>query len=73
MSIGHSGTGNGSGVSGAGGDFLTRKSNVIKARQGLPALNDVLIVEDDTFDADRLRATLNAMLGYNLVQRRGIV
>jgi response regulator of citrate/malate metabolism len=70
MSVGQSGTGSGSGTSGVGGDFLTRKSDVIKTRQGLPALKDVLIVEDDTFDADRLRATLNAMLGYGLTQRR---
>jgi response regulator of citrate/malate metabolism len=67
MSVGQSGS---AGVSGVGGDFLTRKSDVIKTRLGLPALKDVLIVEDDTFDADRLRATLHVMLGYNLEQRR---
>jgi response regulator of citrate/malate metabolism len=62
--------GSSSGPSGVGGDFLARKSDVIKTRLGLPSLKDVLIVEDDTFDADRLRATLHVMLGYGLVQRR---
>jgi DNA-binding NarL/FixJ family response regulator len=56
--------------SGVGGDYLARKSDVVKARLGLPAIKDVLIVEDENFDADRLRATLNLMLGYGLTQRR---
>ncbi len=58
---------NGSGV---GGDFLARKSDATKLRQALPILRDVLMVEDETFDADRLRATLHVMLGYDLVIRR---
>jgi DNA-binding NarL/FixJ family response regulator len=68
MSVGQSGTN--SGPAGAGGDYLARKSDVIKTRLGLPSVSDVLIVEDNTFDADRLKATLNVMLGYGLVQRR---
>jgi response regulator of citrate/malate metabolism len=68
MSVGQSGAS--SGTSGVGGDFLTRKSDVIKTRLGLPSLKDVLIVEDDTNAADRLRATLHVMLGYGLTQRR---
>jgi DNA-binding NtrC family response regulator len=79
MSVSQSGSSSGnnsgstsgnSGPRGVGGDFLTRKSDVIKTRQGLPSLKDVLIVEDDANAADRLRATLHVMLGYNLVQRR---
>jgi response regulator of citrate/malate metabolism len=72
MSVGQSGSSSGSntGTSGVGGDFLTRKSDVIKTRLGLPGIKDVLIVEDDTTAADRLRATLHVMLGYGLTQRR---
>lgn len=59
-----------SGGSGTGGDFLARKSDATKIRQTLPKIEDVLIVEDETFDADRLRATLHVMLGYELNIRR---
>ena len=60
----------GSSGSEAGGDFLARKSDATKIRQSLPAVQDVLIVEDETFDADRLKATLHVMLGYELTIRR---
>lgn len=55
---------------GSGGDFLTKKSDITKLRQQLPALTDVLIVEDETIDADRLKATLRVMFGYDLEVRR---
>jgi len=60
----------GSSGSETGGDFLARKSDATKIRQSLPAVQDVLIVEDETFDADRLKATLHVMLGYELTIRR---
>jgi DNA-binding NarL/FixJ family response regulator len=59
-----------SGGSEAGGDYLARKSDATKIRQSLPEVRDVLIVEDETFDADRLKATLHVMLGYDLTIRR---
>lgn len=59
-----------SGGSGPGGDFLARKSDATKIRQSLPKVEDVLMVEDEAFDADRLRATLHVMLGYDLTIRR---
>lgn len=55
---------------GSGGDFLAKKSDVTKLRKQLPALKDVLIVEDENFDADRLKATLRVMFGYDLEVRR---
>lgn len=55
---------------GSGGDFLTHKSAVMRTRAGLPALRDVLIVEDENLDADRLFATLRVMFGYTLDVRR---
>jgi DNA-binding NarL/FixJ family response regulator len=53
-----------------GGDFLAKKSDVTRLRQEIPTLKDVLIVEDETFDADRLTATLRVMFGYELEVRR---
>jgi len=52
--------------SGSGGDYLTKKSMVIKLRQQLPALGDILIVEDENFDAERLTATLRVIFGYDI-------
>lgn len=53
-----------------GGNFLARKADVTKTRMGLPAFNDILVVEDENFDADRLRATLHIMFGYGIDVRR---
>ena len=57
-------------TSASGGDFLAKKSNMTQLRQALPSLKDILIVEDETFDADRLKATLHVMFGYELEIRR---
>jgi DNA-binding NarL/FixJ family response regulator len=56
--------------SGSGGDFLSRKSELTHLAKRLPKLTDVLIIEDEAFDADRLRATLRLMLGYDVGMRR---
>lgn len=53
-----------------GGNFLAKKADVTKTRMALPALTDVLVVEDENFDADRLRATLHIMFGYTIQVRR---
>ena len=39
----------------SGGDFLTKKSDITKLRMQLPSLKDILVVDDETFDADRLQ------------------
>lgn len=54
----------------SGGDFLDKKSGITKSRQTLRTVRDVLIVEDETFDADRLKATLHLILGYDIEIRR---
>ncbi len=54
----------------SGGDFLAKRSGVTKSRSDLPKLKDILIVDDETFDADRLKATLHLMFGYDLDIRR---
>lgn len=59
-----------SGPQNSGGKFLAKKSDVTKARKDLPAINDILIVEDEHFDADRLKATLHVMFGYKIEIRR---
>lgn len=53
-----------------GGQFLAKKSDLTKSRKSLPDLQDFLIVEDENFDADRLRATLHIMFGYTIQVRR---
>lgn len=57
-------------VKGRGGTFLTRKSDAAKSQQEGARPSDVLIVEDENFDADRLRATLHIMFGYAIDVRR---
>ena len=53
-----------------GGNFLAKRSDLTKSRKGLPDISDFLIVEDENFDADRLRATLHIMFGYAIQVRR---
>ncbi len=55
---------------GRGGAFLMRKSDVTKSQQSNGRPSDILIVEDENFDADRLRATLHIMFGYSIEVRR---
>ena len=40
-----------------GGSHLAKKSELVRARAKLGALTDVLIVEDEALDAERLTAT----------------
>ncbi len=49
-----------------GGDILARRNNATWNKQSLPEINDILIVEDADFDADRLRATLSVILGRDV-------
>lgn len=56
---------------GTGSRFLAQKSELTKARLRTNiAFKDILFVEDETMDADRMRATLRAMFGYDLEVRR---
>ncbi len=55
---------------GSGGDFLAKKSDLNRLRHGMPKIQDVLIIEDENPDADRLKATLRVMFGYDLALRR---
>ncbi|MBK9079254.1 MAG: response regulator [Hyphomicrobium sp.] len=55
--------------SSSGGDYLEKKSG-LRARRSLPALNDVIVVDDENIDADRMFATLRVMYGYDVTVRR---
>jgi DNA-binding NarL/FixJ family response regulator len=46
------------------GDHLVLRSDVAQAKQCmLPEFNDIVLVEDETFDAKRLAAILNLVVG----------
>jgi DNA-binding NarL/FixJ family response regulator len=49
-----------------GGSHLARKSELGRARAKLGAVRDVLVVEDESLDAERLTATLHVIFGYEL-------
>ena len=49
-----------------GGSHLAKKSELVRARAKLGALRDVLVVEDEALDAERLTATLRVIFGYEL-------
>lgn len=57
-------------MSGSGGDFLMRKSKALQRRAGRPPMLDVLIVDDDALDAERMLGTLRIMCGYDVSLRR---
>jgi len=41
----------------------------MRSRGGIAHLTDVLVVEDETMDSDRMRATLHLLLGYGVQVR----
>jgi DNA-binding NarL/FixJ family response regulator len=46
------------------GDHLVLRSDVAQAKQSkLPDINDIVIAEDETFDAKRLAAIVNLVIG----------
>ena len=54
----------------SGGDFLAKKSDLLKSRGDIPQLVEILIVEDETQDAERLNATLHLLFGYDVQIRK---
>jgi DNA-binding NarL/FixJ family response regulator len=53
-----------------GGRHLDRKSALAKVRAGLPTYKDILIVEDEDLDAQRMQGTLRSIFGYEVTVRR---
>ncbi|MFN0218494.1 MAG: response regulator [Hyphomicrobium sp.] len=57
-------------ATGSGGEFLSKKSEINQRRAGFASLLDVLIIDDDSLDADRMLGTLRVMCGYDASLRR---
>jgi CheY-like chemotaxis protein len=57
-------------MSNSGGDFLAKKSGLMRTRGSRPDAFDALIVDDEALDADRMLGTLRVMLGYDASVRR---
>jgi DNA-binding NarL/FixJ family response regulator len=56
--------------SGSGGDFLEKKSGLVRAKSALPEIKDAVVIDDENIDADRMLATLRVMFGYDVGVRR---
>lgn len=56
--------------SGSGGDFLAKKSSLVRAKKATTPLRDVVVVEDENIDSDRMFATMRVMYGYDVQVRR---
>lgn len=54
----------------SGGKHLEKRSNLMRSETGLRALSDILVVEDERQDSDRLQATLRLMIGYDGLEIR---
>ncbi len=57
-------------MSSSGGDFLSKKSVLMRGRESLSEVVDVLVVDDEARDSDRMLATLRVMFGYKMSVRR---
>ncbi len=55
--------------SSSGGDFLAKKSKVVRDKANLPKLTDVVVVEDSPIDSERMLGTVRVMFGYELSVR----
>jgi DNA-binding NarL/FixJ family response regulator len=55
---------------GTGADYLVEKSDLAHASKSLPRINDVVVIEDERLDSDRMLATLRTLLGYQVEVRR---
>jgi len=48
-----------------GGAHLARRSELVGARAKLAMLRDILVIDDEHLDAERLTATLRVVFGYD--------
>lgn len=54
----------------SGSDFLSKKSALNRVRSAMAKLRDIVVVDDENMDADRMLGTLRVMCGYDVVVRR---
>lgn len=59
-----------SGSNSTGRDYLARLSLLTALRKSLPPIKDVLVIEDETFDSDRMQGTLRKIFGQTLEIRK---
>lgn len=59
-----------SGSRGTGADYLAHKSELAKSRKDLPSFKDILVVEDDKLEGERLVATLRGLFGQDVEVRK---
>lgn len=53
-----------------GRDYLAHLSTLTALRKSLPPIKDVLVVEDEKFDGERMQGTLRKIFGQGLEIRR---
>ncbi|MBX9683451.1 MAG: response regulator [Hyphomicrobium sp.] len=57
-------------TSSSGGDFLSKKSRLMRDQSEMLRVLDALVVDDEPRDSDRMLATLRVMYGYDVSVRR---
>jgi len=55
---------------GSGADFLNKRSALNQKRETLSPVSDVVVIDDEHLDADRMLATLRVIFGYDVTVRR---
>ncbi len=55
---------------GSGADFLNKRSALNRKLAKLPTVSDVVVIDDEHLDADRMLATLRVIFGYDVTVRR---
>ncbi|MEO1206768.1 MAG: response regulator [Pseudomonadota bacterium] len=54
----------------SGGEHLEKRSELLRTEGGIRQLKDILVVEDEERDADRIQGTLRLMIGYSGLEVR---
>lgn len=59
-----------SGSNSTGRDYLAQLSTLTALRKSLPPIKDILVIEDEAFDSDRMQGTLRKIFGQGLEIRK---
>lgn len=55
---------------GTGAEYLVEKSDLARLGKEMPKFHDIVVLEDERLDSDRLLATLRTIYGYDIEVRR---
>lgn len=55
---------------GTGAEYLVEKSDLARLGKEMPKFQDIVVLEDERLDSDRLLATLRTIYGYDIEVRR---